>query len=94
MKAKYQAWIGPAGKPSPLIPGLGDARPREGWARGFERGYMSEIQNAFDAADAGSLDRILLELMTAIQADIDKAGAILEGEKTRLIRERVARVVE
>jgi hypothetical protein len=94
MKAKYQAWIGPAGRPSPLIPGLGDLRPREGWSRGFERGYMSEIQNAFDSADAGSLDRVLLELMTGIQADIDNAGAVLEGEKTRLIRERVMRVVE
>jgi hypothetical protein len=94
MKAKYQAWIGPAGRPSPLIPGLGDLRPREGWSRGFERGYMSEIQKAFDSAEAGSLDRILLELMTGIQADIDKAGAVLEGEKTRLIRERVMRVVE
>jgi hypothetical protein len=93
MKAKYQAWIGPAGKPSQLIPGLGDVSPREGWARGFERGYMSEIGKAFEAADAGSLDRVLLELMTGIQGDVDKAAAILEAEKTRLIRERVMHVV-
>ncbi len=93
MRAKYQAWIGPAGKPSQLIPGLGDVRPREGWARGFERGYMAELEKAFDGAEAGSLERVLLELITGIQADIDQASAILEEEKTRLIRERVMRVI-
>jgi hypothetical protein len=54
---------------------------------------MSEIGKAFEAADAGSLDRVLLELMTGIQGDVDKAAAILEAEKTRLIRERVMHVV-
>ena len=94
MQARYLAWIGPAGKPSPLVPGLGDTRLREGWARGCERGYMAEVRQAFDSADAGSLERTLLELMTGIQADIDKAGGMLEAEKTRLIRERLMRVLE
>jgi hypothetical protein len=94
MKAKYMAWIGPDGKPSPLIPGLGATRSREGWGRGFERGYMAEIQRVFDAAAPADLERRLLELMTEIQADIDRACATLEGEKARLIRERVMRVLE
>jgi hypothetical protein len=93
MKAKYMAWIGSDGKPSPLIPGLGDNRPREGWGRGFERGYMAEIQRVFDAAAPAELEPRLLELLTGIQTDIDKACGTLEGEKTRLIRDRVMRVL-
>jgi hypothetical protein len=93
MKAKYQAWIGADGKASPLIPGLGEAKLREGWRRGFERGYMAEIQAVFDA-EGGALEARLLERLTAIQTDIDQASGVLEGEKTRLIRERVARVLD
>jgi hypothetical protein len=94
MKAKYMVWLGADGKPSPLIPGLGDTRPREGWGRGFERGYMAEIQRIFDTAAPAELERRLLELLAGIQADIDKASVSLEGEKMRLIRDRVMRVVD
>lgn len=94
MRAKYQAWIGPDGKPSALIPGLGETPVREGWGRGFERGYMAEIRRVFEGDDAGSMEARLLERLTAIQLDIDRAHAALEGEKLRLIRERVRRVLE
>jgi hypothetical protein len=94
LKAKYMVWLGADGKPSPLIPGLGDTRPREGWGRGFERGYMAEIQRIFDTAAPAELERRLLELLVGIQADIDKACGSLEGEKMRLIRDRVMRVVD
>jgi len=94
MKARYMVWLGADGKPSPLIPGLGEVRLREGWGRGFERGYMAEIGRVFDAAVPADLERRLLELLAGIQVDIDKASASLEGEKLRLIRERVMRVVD
>jgi hypothetical protein len=94
MKAKYLVWLGADGKPSPLIPGLGDVRLREGWGRGFERGYMAEIGRVFDTAATADLDRRLLELLAGIQVDIDLASASLEAEKMRLIRERVLRVVD
>lgn len=94
LKAKYMVWLGADGKPSPLIPGLGDTRSREGWGRGFERGYMAEIQRIFDTAAPAELERRLLELLAGIQADIDKACSSLEGEKMRLIRDRVMRVVD
>ncbi|MBW8887882.1 MAG: hypothetical protein JF616_09015 [Fibrobacteres bacterium] len=94
LKAKYMVWLGADGKPSPLIPGLGDTRPREGWGRGFERGYMAEMQRIFDTAPPAELERRLLELLSGIQADIDKACGSLEGEKMRLIRDRVMRVVD
>lgn len=95
MRGKYRQWIGSGNRPSPLVPGLGAAKVREGWRRGFERGYMAEIQAVFDRTDAGSaLESRLLELLTEIQMDIDKACETLEGEKTRLARERVFRVLE
>jgi hypothetical protein len=95
MRGKYREWIGPGNRPSPLIPGLGSARVREGWRRGFERGYMAEIQAVFDESEAGSaLESKLLELLTDIQMDIDKACETLEGEKSRLTRERVHRILE
>ncbi len=95
MRSRYARWIGPGNQPSPIIPGLGGTRVREGWRRGFERGYMGEIQAVFDEQETGaSLESRLLELLTNIQMDIDKACDTLEGEKARLARERVLRVLE
>jgi hypothetical protein len=100
MKGKYREWIGRGNRPAALVPGLGETRVREGWLRGFERGFMAEIQAVYDSTDttaagAGSLlDAKLNELLPAIQADIDTASAILEGEKLRLTRERLSRILE
>lgn len=94
MKARYMVWLGADGKPSALIPGLGDTGLREGWGRGFERGYMAELQRLFDAAPPAELERRLMELLASIQVYIDKVCRSLEGEKSRLIRERVMRVVD
>jgi hypothetical protein len=94
MRARYREWIGPGNRPSPLIPGLGGTNVREGWRRGFERGYMAEVGNLYDTTEASVLEGRLLEALVGIQTDIDNACGTLEGEKLRLTRERVDRILE
>ncbi|HKP95710.1 MAG TPA: hypothetical protein VJ385_08130 [Fibrobacteria bacterium] len=94
MKLKYREWIGMGNKPAALVPGLGETRVREGWLRGFERGFMAEMSALYDGTEGSMLERRLLEQLTAIQTDIDAASGVLEGEKMRLTRERVERILE
>ncbi|MDB5048175.1 MAG: hypothetical protein JWO30_1246 [Fibrobacteres bacterium] len=94
MKGKYREWIGSGNKPAALVPGLGETRVREGWLRGFERGFMAEVKTLYDETEGSMLEGKLLELLTVIQTDIEKASGILEGEKMRLTRERVDRILE
>jgi hypothetical protein len=94
MKKKYREWIGTGNKPASLVPGLGETRIREGWLRGFERGFMAEVSALYDETEGSLLEGKLLELLTGIQTDIDAASVTLEEEKMRLTRERVARILE
>ncbi len=94
MKKKYREWIGTGNRPAPLMPGLGGTRVREGWLRGFERGFMAEVQALYDETEGSLLEARLLDSLTAIQSDIENASGMLEGEKLRLTRERVSRILE
>jgi len=94
MKKKYREWIGTGNRPAPLVPGLGATIVREGWRRGFERGYMAEVGALYETTEASVLEGRLLESLIGIQADIDNACDTLEGEKLRLTRERVERILE
>jgi hypothetical protein len=94
MNGKYREWIGAGNRPAPLVPGLGSTHVRNGWLRGFERGFMAEVNALYDETEISVLEPRLLELLTAIQADIDAACGVLEGEKMRLTRERVDRILE
>ncbi|MDQ3001942.1 MAG: hypothetical protein M3Y08_11870 [Fibrobacterota bacterium] len=93
MKARYTEWIGPGNRPSSLVPGLGKTRLRDGWHRGFERGFMAEVQAVWEGAESSVLEQRLMELLTEVQTDIDLACETLEGEKSRLTRERLARIL-
>jgi hypothetical protein len=94
MKGKYREWIGVGNRPATLVPGLGSTHVRNGWLRGFERGFMAEVNTLYDETEISVLEPRLLELLTGIQADIDAASGVLEGEKMRLTRERVDRILE
>ena len=94
MKKKYREWIGTGNRPAPLVPGLGATNVREGWRRGFERGYMAEVAELYNGTEGSVLESRLLESLMGIQADIDNACGTLEGEKLRLTRERVDRFLE
>lgn len=68
---------------------------RPGWDSGCEMGFMGEMKGAYENSAGGAgLDSLLLAHLTAIQADIDRACDILEGEKLRSVRERIRRFVE
>ena len=94
MKLKYREWIGTGNRPAPLVPGLGNTNVREGWRRGFERGYMAEMASLYETTEASVLKGRILEALSGIQNDIDNACEILEGGKLRLTRERVERILE
>lgn len=94
MHGKYREWIGAGNRPAPLVPGLGATPVREGWLRGFERGFMAEVGALYNETEGSVLESRLLELLASIQADLDTAAGILEGEKLRLTRERVSRFAE
>jgi hypothetical protein len=94
MKIRYAEWIGPGNRPASLVPGLGNTRLRDGWRRGFERGFMAEVQAVWEGTEGSVLEQRLLELLTEIQTDIDLACETLEGEKSRLTRERLARILD
>ncbi|MEO6094685.1 MAG: hypothetical protein ABIW76_03050 [Fibrobacteria bacterium] len=94
MRLKYREWIGTGNRPAPLVPGLGATKVREGWSRGFERGYMAEVADLYNGTEGSVLESRLLESLKGIQADIDNACVTLEGEKLRLTRERVDRFLE
>jgi hypothetical protein len=94
MKIKYREWIGTGNRPAPLVPGLGSTNVREGWRRGFERGYMAEVAALYNGTEGSVLENRLLESLMGIQPDIDNACGTLEGEKLRLTRERVDRILE
>lgn len=94
MKTRYREWIGTGNRPAPLVPGLGSTNVREGWRRGFERGYMAEVASLYDTTEASVLEARLLEALMGIQGDIDNACDTLEGGKLRLTRERVDRILE
>jgi hypothetical protein len=94
MKVKYREWIGTGNRPAPLVPGLGNTNVREGWRRGFERGYMAEVASLYETTEASVLEGRLLESLMGIQNDIDNACETLEGGKLRLTRERVDRILE
>lgn len=94
MKARYTEWIGPGNRPSSLVPGLGKTRLRDGWRRGFERGFMAEVQAVWEGTEGSVLEQRLLELLTEVQTDIDSACETLEVEKSRLTRERLARILD
>lgn len=90
MAAVYRKWIGPNNRPASLSPGLGTTRVREGWSRGFERGFMAEVETVMgEPGGAGAREARVLELLTEMQVDIDAATGTLEGEKMKLARERV-----
>jgi hypothetical protein len=94
MKQKYREWIGTGNRPAPLVPGLGATNVREGWRRGFERGYMAEVADLYNGTEGSVLESRLLGALMGIQTDIDNACGTLEGEKLRLTRERVDRFLE
>jgi hypothetical protein len=94
MKLKYREWIGTGNRPTPLVPGLGNTNVREGWRRGFERGYMAEVASLYETTEASVLEGRLLEALMGIQNDIDNACEALEGGKLRLTRERVDRILK
>lgn len=93
MMLKYREWIGTGNRPAPLVPGLGNTNVREGWRRGFERGYMAEIASLYETTEASVLEGRILEALSGIQNDIDNACEMLEGGKLRLTRERVDRIL-
>ena len=94
MKIRYRDWIGTGNRPAPLVPGLGSTNVREGWRRGFERGYMAEMASLYETTEASVLEVRLLEALMGIQNDIDNACETLEVGKLRLTRERVDRILE
>jgi hypothetical protein len=94
MKLKYREWIGIGNRPTPMVPGLGSTNVREGWRRGFERGYMAEVASLYETTEASVLESRLLEALMGIQKDIDNACETLEAGKLRLTRERVDRILE
>lgn len=78
-----------------LVPGLADTMVRNGWEHGFERGFMAEVRSVVDDAIGGmGLDGRLLELLTGIQADIDRACDTVESEKLRLTRDGVMGILD
>jgi hypothetical protein len=78
------------GKRDRSLPALGGLTLRPGWEKGFEKGFMAEVGALFAAEGSEThFDRRLLELLTGLQTDIDKAGDILEGDKLRLAREKL-----
>ncbi len=94
MASKYRELKVSASK-NRMLPGLGSAHVRVGWERGFEKGYMAEIQAVVDEAGGGlGLDGRLLELLDIIQSDIDRACESVETEKLRLTRDRVMGILD
>ena len=60
MASKYRELKVSASK-NRMLPGLGSANVRVGWERGFEKGFMAEIQAVVDEANGGlGLDGRLL----------------------------------
>jgi hypothetical protein len=80
---------------SRVLPGLSATTVRHGWERGFERGFMAEVQGVVEEANGGlGLDGRLLDLLTNMQVDIDKACEMVEGEKLRLTRDRILDILD
>ncbi len=89
MARKYRELKGAAVKQK-LMPGLADTVVRKGWELGFERGFMAEVKTAVEDGIGGmGMDGRLSELLTGIQADIDRACDAVESEKLRMTRDRV-----
>lgn len=81
-----------------LARNLGPAQPpaldgmilREGWFFGCERGFMKEIRGLLDTVAPEAVEKEMLLRMTEIQPFLDRMTAVLEADKQRRTRDRLA----